>query len=510
MSRETVTIPAPVPNVEDGSQPPPRALGATLRRIGPGLVLAGAIVGSGELVATTSVGAQAGFWLLWLILLGCILKVFTQIEFGRYAITWGRTTLDALDTLPGPRWRVNWLVWYWLVIVLLIISQNGGIVGGVGQALSILQPLTEEARAYNQLYDELVGARVALALAIEAGAATVPALEAQIATLTATVVTLPEPVDIGLWATLVALLTSALMYVGRYALIQTVSTILVGAFTLVTVGTVVMLQFTDWAISWADVANGFRFSLPPGRDAGEGLATALAAFGMIGLSAGELIMYPYWCLEKGYARWTGPRDETTAWADRARGWMRVMRVDAWLSMAVYTFSTVAFYLLGAAVLSRAGLHVQGEGLIRTLAEMYVPVLGSWAERVFLAGAVAILYSTYFVFAAGFARILADALILLRFVPQEARERWIRIVGVMLPLLALLVYFLVRAPVAMIMAAGLGQSTILPMLGVAALYFRYRRIDVRLGPGLLWDAFLWLSVAGLFVAGIWSIYSTFFA
>ena len=29
--------------------------------------------------------------------------------------------------------------------------------------------------------------------------------------------------------------------------------------------------------------------------------------------------------------------------------MRVMRVDAWGAMIIYTFATVAFYLLGAAI-----------------------------------------------------------------------------------------------------------------------------------------------------------------
>ena len=53
---------------------------AALRRVGPGLIVAGSIVGSGELIATTKTGAQAGFALLWLILLGCLVKVLCQIE----------------------------------------------------------------------------------------------------------------------------------------------------------------------------------------------------------------------------------------------------------------------------------------------------------------------------------------------------------------------------------------------------------------------------------------------
>ena len=41
----------------DGIESPPRTLGATLARLGPGIIIAGSIVGSGELIATTKVGS---------------------------------------------------------------------------------------------------------------------------------------------------------------------------------------------------------------------------------------------------------------------------------------------------------------------------------------------------------------------------------------------------------------------------------------------------------------------
>ena len=89
---------------------PPRHSRGILRSLGPGMIIAGSIVGSGELVATTKTGAEAGFWLLWLILIGCVIKVFAQVEFGRDAITRGEGTLGSLNQVPGPRLRVNWIV----------------------------------------------------------------------------------------------------------------------------------------------------------------------------------------------------------------------------------------------------------------------------------------------------------------------------------------------------------------------------------------------------------------
>ena len=135
-----------------------------LRNIGPGMILAGSIVGSGELIATTRTGAEAGFDFLWLIILGCIIKVFTQIELGRHTISSGKTSLAALNEVPGPRiLNGNWIIWYWFLLFIAIVAQQGGIVGGVGQAMSITLPLPEEGRKYNAYVQPKVQLEVAQA-----------------------------------------------------------------------------------------------------------------------------------------------------------------------------------------------------------------------------------------------------------------------------------------------------------------------------------------------------------
>ena len=63
---------------------PPRTFGKTLRQLGPGLIIAGSIVGSGELIATTKTGAQAGISLLWLVIIGCVIKVFVPVLVGTF------------------------------------------------------------------------------------------------------------------------------------------------------------------------------------------------------------------------------------------------------------------------------------------------------------------------------------------------------------------------------------------------------------------------------------------
>jgi Mn2+/Fe2+ NRAMP family transporter len=496
-------------------QPPPTSFLGTLSRLGPGMIIAGSIVGSGELILTTKVGAEAGFWLLWLIIIGCVIKVSTQIEFARHTIIWGDTPLKALNAVPGPRLRVNWLLWYWTFMTILVVFQQGGILGGVGQTLAISYPLTASGAEYNRLQDEWVRDRIELkSLQTQhPDDSRIPNLQQNVARLTEQLAQRQEPSDPYLWAAIVAAGTSLLLYVGRYGLIQIVSTVLVATFTLVTILTVVALQMrAEWAIRGHELVQGLSFRLPPvalDTDANP-MRTAFGAFGIIGIGAAELIMYPYWCLEKGYAKHTGPRDGTTGWIERARGWIHVLHVDAWMSMVVYTFATLAFYLLGAAVLGRIGLNPEGRDMVRTLSAMYIPVFGPLGNVIFLTGAFAVLYSTLFVAAAGNARMVADALGLYGLTDgsEAGRVKWTRRISVVWPFMALLLYVFVRAPSAMIVACGIAQSIMLPLLGAAALYFRYRHSDPNLRPGRWWDAMLWIAFAAFLVVGAWSVFTVF--
>ena len=54
-------------------QAPPSDWRGIARQLGPGLIISANIVGSGELIVTTKVGADVGFILLWFIILGCMI-----------------------------------------------------------------------------------------------------------------------------------------------------------------------------------------------------------------------------------------------------------------------------------------------------------------------------------------------------------------------------------------------------------------------------------------------------
>ncbi|MDG2400759.1 MAG: Nramp family divalent metal transporter, partial [Akkermansiaceae bacterium] len=191
-------MPNPYERTPEKIVTPPTGWLNTAKRLGPGFVLSASIVGSGELIATTIFGAQVGFICLWLILFSCLVKVAIQIEFGRFTIYSGKTSMQALDELPGPRFgRASWAVWSWFVTHSLKNLQVGGIIGGVALALSALYNLGD--------YSNVI------------------------------------------WTIVAASLTILVVSRGIYGPIEKWSIIMIGLFTIFTVVSLISLQWTPFA-----------------------------------------------------------------------------------------------------------------------------------------------------------------------------------------------------------------------------------------------------------------------
>jgi Mn2+/Fe2+ NRAMP family transporter len=410
------------------------------------MILSASVVGSGELIMTTTLGAKAGFVALWVIIVSCLAKVCVQLEFGKHAIGSGESTMQALNSLAGPAAiGLRWSIWMWLVAQLFIFVQYGGIVEGVAQALNIAIP----------------------------------------------------QIPIWFWATASGLTTAILLTVGRYRLIQNVSIALMAIFTLFTLICLLLLQTTPYQISWAQAVEGLRFRLPP-----EALGAAVAAFGLTGVGASEIIAYPYWCLEKGYASFAGDRDSKGDWPRRARGWVRVMYFDALASMVVYTVVTSAFYLLGAAILHGRGEVPEGPEMIRTLSRVYTESAGPGAMVLFLIGAIVVLYSTLFAGSAAWTRMFSDAFAqagLLDYSDARQRRLWVCIFAWFFPLAWTVLGLAFRTPVTMVTAGGLANAALLILVVYAAYVFRYHRLPGELRPGRLYDACLWTSFLAITLA-----------
>jgi Mn2+/Fe2+ NRAMP family transporter len=427
---------------------PPRTFVETVKSIGPGLIITANIVGTGELIATTQLGSKAGFTLLWFIIFGCFIKVFVQVEWGRFTISERASSLDALNAFPGPRPVVSWVVWLWILMYIGTFFQLTTMVSTIAKMMP--------------------------------GAASPPVER--------------------LWAMATAVSVAVLLFVGRYGLVEKGSTLMVVAFTICTVIAAVAIQWTEWGWSGGEIAAGLAFRVT------DDFLIAFGAFAITGVGAAEIIFYPIWLLEKGYARHVGPRDGSPEWTARARGWLRVLRTDAWLSMAIYTIATVGFYILGASILHRQGLVVADKELVPTLSRMYEGAFGAWGGRIFLVGAFMVLYSTLFVSTASDGRLFADLGLIMGFLKpgdDVARRRAIRGSIAAILCFVLGVYLLWGGfPVSLMMVGAVAQGIMLPFLGFGALWFRHKRTDPALRPGPAWTAFLWLSFASLAAVGVY--------
>jgi manganese transport protein len=300
-------------------------------------------------------------------------------------------------------------------------------------------------------------------------------------------------------------LTQQLLLGGTYERIERFALVKVGFFTLLTVLAAVVLTRMPEVFSWERALAGLRPQLP-----GSGLVTAVAVFGITGVGGTELFMYPYWCVEKGYARFVGRRDDSEPWLARARGWIRLMHVDIALSMVVYTIATVAFYLLGAGVLHGLGRVPGGSDMIPALSQLYTQTLGHWALPLFYLGATVTLYGTIFAATAAHSRVYADFCRLLgRFARDDyaTRVAYRRAFVVILTTFPATLYLLFASPVKMVVAGGILQALLLPLAGFGTIYLHHRHLPAALRPSRLVTAGLWLATLVMAAAGVYGLVVT---
>jgi len=419
---------------------PPKTFFDTLKRIGPGMILAASIVGSGELIATTTLGAKVGYTAMWIIILSCLIKPIVQAELGRYVIATGETGLAGFNRVPGPRAKVNWIVWAWGAMTLMTMMQIGAMFGGVSQVMNLLIP----------------------------------------------------QVSVKLWVVIFLAITLALLLGGGYGRIERLAMVKVGLFTMLTFLAALLLVRMPQYFSWDAFWDGFKFKLP-----GAGFADAVAVFGITGVGASELFMYPYWCVEKGYARFAGRREASDEWSHRARGWVRVMHTDIVATMIIYTVATVAFYLLGAGVLNGMKLVPKEGEMISTLSNIYTQTLGPWSRWLFYAGAIVTLYGTIFAATAANSRVFADMLRLMGAFSADdaaARARYRNFFIVLLTVVPAGLIFIFTDPVHMVRIGGIAQAMMLPVIGLGAVYLRHRHLPKNIQPSQWVTVGLWVATA----------------
>lgn len=468
MATNTTEVPESAVHTDDpyhltpeGIKEPPTGWGQSLKYFGPGLILSASIVGSGELIATTTLGAQAGFAIMWIVILSCLVKVAVQIELARWTILNGEPALTGYNRVPPRLGPVGWVNLLWGVMAISKIFQIGGIVGGTAIAFSVLLPLGGDPLGF-----------------------------------TSTLV----------WTCVVAGGSIALLYSNRYTLIERGAIFLVVIFSFITVALALGLPLTPFAYGGDDILGGLTFSIPAGT-----LGAAIAMFGITGVGADEITFYTYWCVEKGYARYVGPADGSEARERRAKGWIRVMYKDAFLSFIVYTTGTIAFFIMGAAVLQPQGLAPEGNEMIMTLSRIYTDVLGEWASTFFLIGAIAVLGSTLWASLPSWSRMYTNLLAVVGVLDWQdvrARMRWIRGFTVALPIVWGGIYLIIQSPVIMVQIGGVMTGIFLLAAVVAVWYLRRTEVNPEMRGGALFNTALVISSIAIALLGIYTAVNVF--
>ncbi|MCH7988160.1 MAG: Nramp family divalent metal transporter [Planctomycetes bacterium] len=504
---------------------PPSGFLATLKHLGPGMILVGSVVGSGELIMTTKLGAVAGFKLLWLVLFSCLIKVVVQGELVRHTISSGKTFLTVFNSLPGPRSRRPvWLNLEWMAVVLLssygaLATYTNSIEKSTQSAILMIAEVLaiwilwafwirarRNRKKNRDIRDEKLEQRPDVNWIIWLWMLTVLIMFANggaILGASGQALQLAFPNVFGVngsvyWAVIVGLVAGSILIFGGYRTLERISISLVAVFTLITILCTFLIQQTGYAISPQDLREGLRFDIPLPVTVALVLG-ALAMYAGTGIGAAEMMTYTYWCVEKGYARNVGEPQPGTDWPKRAKGWIRVMYADVLITMVIYTVSTICFYLLGAAILNAQNLDPDGEQTISILQGVYTESLGNWAATLFVVGAFFVLFSTVVSGIAGSTRTLTDGLCVMGILdPKDfsTRKKFFHIFAVVSLVVQAGTYSLFENPPMMLMVTSIAAVTMYPVIGLGTIYLRHRDVDPRIVPGKVTTLWLWICGVAL--------------
>ena len=108
----------------------------TLRNIGPGLVIAATGLGAGDLIAASVAGARYGATMLWVAVVGAILKYVMNEGLSRWQLATGSTLLEGwVQRLPKI---VS--IYFFIYLILWSFIVAGALIAGTGLAAHALYP----------------------------------------------------------------------------------------------------------------------------------------------------------------------------------------------------------------------------------------------------------------------------------------------------------------------------------------------------------------------------------
>ncbi len=104
-------MPIPVPPLKEAELPGPQK--SLFKMIGPGIVMAGLAIGSGELILWPWITSIVGAQLLWAAAIGIFLQLWINIEVGRWAIVTGESPFTGMIRV------IKIIVYLWVFLIVV-------------------------------------------------------------------------------------------------------------------------------------------------------------------------------------------------------------------------------------------------------------------------------------------------------------------------------------------------------------------------------------------------------
>ncbi|NLX94848.1 MAG: Nramp family divalent metal transporter [Rhodopirellula sp.] len=406
---------------------PPRTFATRLKHIGPGILLAAAAIGSGELILTPRAGSLYGLSIGWVIVVSIVYKLALTLGLARYTIATGEDIFEGFSHLPGPR---NWFVWVLAVVFLVGAVGYSGIALACGSALFALCPALSMIQ----------------------------------------------------WAVLVVGTAFVLLLKGAYGPVEKAAFAL--SLTLI-VGVIYSLIVLQPTLGW--VVRESIPRIPAGS--GQTLISLLGwtAGGTSTLIYSFWILEKGYAIPRGnHAEVADPAGDHQNFGQ----WLAVAHMDAGLSYALMLLVSLAFLAIGSITLGTAGpdggpLVPAREETTALLSRMLTVTAGPQARTIFLIAALAILSSTILGLVDGKSRALRTAAHILA--PRSRRWSDLTCYRVGIALLSLIIFALLFTgrPVVLIVLISALEAPVLSLAAVMLLYLLHTRLRRPYRPGFVW-------------------------
>ncbi|MGX5913894.1 Nramp family divalent metal transporter [Aliidiomarina sp. Khilg15.8] len=461
---------------------PPRST-EKIKWYGPGLLWMLSAVGTGSILFTPRVASVYRYELLWLLVLIVFFMWVMIREMARFSIVSGRTILDGMNDLRGPK---GWAVWVIFVPQLLAAAVGiAGLAGVVGSALASF-----------------------------------------------------IPGDATLHAVLLLVVSTGFTVSGRYLKIEMVSRYM--ALTLM-----LLAIFSAYLVApdLSTLSKGLMVKWPDDPD----LYIILPWVGTILAGSMGIVWFGYWTASRGYGGGLTGRErdeevsesvrseqrktesyhnkEQVVW--RIKEWLKIMSGTAVLGVFGGLIVIVSFLILGSELLAPEGILPEGTDVALDLSRMFSGVWGEEGRLLLLLAIIIAIGGSILANQDGWGRSFADmTLILTRGKRQAIKRGWfieffrwfekrtgrklftrialkrifILLITFVAPVTIVLIF---KNPVAVMSASGIIAAVHTPFIVFTALLVNRTMLPKGLRPGILSTVLMALS--GLFYSAFACLY-----